>query len=208
MTSRGVDPSAADRPKHEFDGAADPGTVVAQGETHRGVAVALRAPLPDESRPSFSDTPYNDFGPRLPVAYTAGVVHDLFVEVAGRVCGSVSWHSTHYGPNAGSLAWNIGIDLAPDVRGQGIGSTTQRLLAEYLLSVTPQFRVEASTDIANTAEQRALERAGFTREGILRGAQERTDGRHDLVCYSLLRDDLTATVSSRDPSAVAAASSP
>jgi len=31
-------------------------------------------------------------------------------------------------------------------------------------------RIEASTEITNIGEQRALERAGFTREGVLRGA--------------------------------------
>jgi len=35
---------------------------------------------------------------------------------------------------------------------------------------------------------RALEKAGFTREGVLRGAQFRADGRHhDLVMFSRIR---------------------
>jgi RimJ/RimL family protein N-acetyltransferase len=43
--------------------------------------------------------------------------------------------------------------------------------------------------VDNLAEQRALERAGFAREGVLRSAQFR-DGRfHDLVLYSRLRSD-------------------
>ena len=41
----------------------------------------------------------------------------------------------------------------------------------------------------NLAEQRALERAGFTREGVLRHAQFRGGGFHDLVIYSRLRGD-------------------
>ena len=41
----------------------------------------------------------------------------------------------------------------------------------------------------NLAEQRALERAGFTREGVLRHAQFRDGGFHDMVLYSRLRDD-------------------
>ena len=50
-------------------------------------------------------------------------------------------------------------------------------------------RVEAATDVADLAEQRALEKAGFIREGILRGAQFRAGSWHDLVYFSLLRKE-------------------
>lgn len=51
-------------------------------------------------------------------------------------------------------------------------------------------RIEASTDIDDVAGQRALEKASFTREGVLRRAQFRAGDRHDLVSYSILRDEL------------------
>jgi RimJ/RimL family protein N-acetyltransferase len=104
--------------------------------------------------------------------------------------GVVSWHQTHYGPNPGSHAWNIGIELAETARGHGAGTVAQRLLARWLLATTYVERIEASTDVANIAEQKSLERAGFTREGILRSAQRRADGRHDLYSYSILPGDL------------------
>jgi RimJ/RimL family protein N-acetyltransferase len=50
-------------------------------------------------------------------------------------------------------------------------------------------RLEASTDVGNLAEQRALERAGFTSEGTLRHAQFRDGEFHDMVLYSRLRGD-------------------
>jgi RimJ/RimL family protein N-acetyltransferase len=71
-----------------------------------------------------------------------------------------------------------------------VGSRAQRLLAEHLFATTSVQRVEASTDVANVAEQRALEKAGFTREGVLRRAQARADGLHDLVGYAVVRSDL------------------
>ncbi|MFB9895158.1 GNAT family N-acetyltransferase [Planobispora takensis] len=40
------------------------------------------------------------------------------------------------------------------------------------------------------AEQRALKKAGFTREGVLRGAGFRAGEWHDGVLYSFLRSDL------------------
>ena len=104
--------------------------------------------------------------------------------------GYVSWHLVTYGPNPGSHAWNIGIELAEAARGHGVGTVAQRLLARWLLATTHVERIEASTDVTNIAEQKSLERAGFTREGVLRSAQKRADGRHDLYGYSILPADL------------------
>ncbi|WP_405061207.1 GNAT family N-acetyltransferase [Kribbella sp. NBC_01505] len=102
--------------------------------------------------------------------------------------GFVSWRSTPFGPlNRG---WNIGIGLAPEVQGMGIGTRAQRLLVEYLFDHTEVHRIDAQTNILNIAEQRALEKAGFVREGILRGAQFRSGTYHDMVSYSILRSDL------------------
>ena len=107
----------------------------------------------------------------------------------GAPVGSVGWHKQRYGPNDRSEAWNIGISLIPEARGRGLGAEAQRLLADFLFATTAIDRVEASTDIENIAEQRALEKGGFIREGILRGAQFRRDARHDLVNYARLRTD-------------------
>lgn len=113
----------------------------------------------------------------------------LIVEVVadGRPIGSVSWHPELYGPNPESMAWNIGINLIPEGRGHGFGGEAQRLLAERLFATTTVNRVEAMTDVENHAEQRALEKAGFAREGVLRGAQFRAGAWHDIVVYSMVR---------------------
>ena len=107
----------------------------------------------------------------------------------GTPVGVVSWFAVSYGPNLGSRAWNMGITIAPGHRRKGYGAAAQRLLADHLLSTTEANRVEASTDVENVAEQRALERAGFRREGVARGAQFRRSRWHDLVIYARLRDD-------------------
>ena len=64
------------------------------------------------------------------------------------------------------------------------------MVARYLFARHPVNRVEAQTDVENIAEQRALEKAGFVREGVLRGSQFRAGGYHDLVSYSVLRDEV------------------
>ena len=140
---------------------------------------------------------FNDFGlpsrPLAPALRERGLIDDdrgaLIVEVVdgARPIGSVSWHAVHYGPNPQSRSWNIGIALIPDARGHGYGGEAQRMLADRLFATTNVNRVDAMTDVENLAEQRALEKGGFLREGILRGAQYRAGGWHDLVVYSLLR---------------------
>jgi len=107
----------------------------------------------------------------------------------GTAIGTVGWHRVRYGPNPESDAWNIGIELRPEARGQGLGADAQRQLAEWLFDNTNLNRVEAQTDMENVPEQRSLEKAGFIREGIARGAQFRAGAYHDLVTYSLLRAD-------------------
>ena len=115
----------------------------------------------------------------------------LVVAVKGddTIAGDVSYHQVRYGPNEGSIAYNMGITITPEHRGKGYGAEAQRLLAGYLLATYPVMRVEASTDVANIVEQRALEKAGFTREGIARKAQWRAGQWHDLVVYSKLRGE-------------------
>ena len=67
--------------------------------------------------------------------------------------------------------------------------TAQRLLVRYLFAHTTAHRIEASTEADNLAEQRALEKAGFTREGICRAAGWRDGAWRDGVIYSILRTD-------------------
>ncbi len=69
------------------------------------------------------------------------------------------------------------------------GTQAHRLLARYLFAHTTVHRIEADTEAGNVAEQRALEKAGFTREGVLRGVFWRDGAWRDGVGYSLLRTD-------------------
>jgi RimJ/RimL family protein N-acetyltransferase len=114
----------------------------------------------------------------------------LAIVVDGVSVGGVSYRPVSYGGTVGNLAWNFGIGLVPEARGRGIGSVAQRLLAEYLFDTTELDRVEATTDVDNLAEQRALEKSSFIREGVTRGAQLRGGIRRNVVHYGLLRSDL------------------
>ena len=164
-------------------------------------ATALRPPRPEEAAllegwRVEATSPFDDYGPasepvaedrRLPRPHGLGEL--VVTDGDDRPIGTVQWHAVQHGPTAGSLAMNIGISLRPEARGQGHGTRAQQQLTAYLLARFPVHRVEASTDVENLAEQRALERAGFRREGLLRGAQWRRGAWHDLVLYSRLRGE-------------------
>jgi len=109
----------------------------------------------------------------------------------GTLVGSVSWFTVQHGPSSACRALNIGISLFPAHSKRGYGSAAQRALAEYLFATTLAERIEAETDAENTAEQRALERAGFTREGILRHTQFPAGRWRDNVIYSVLRAEVS-----------------
>jgi RimJ/RimL family protein N-acetyltransferase len=112
----------------------------------------------------------------------------MMVIAGGHAAGFVAWRDpAYYGLR--HACWNIGIILLPEWRGRGIGSVAQRQLADYLFSFTPVARIEASTLPQNVAEQRALERAGFTREGTLRCIGFLDGAWCDNVLYSRVRTD-------------------
>lgn len=114
----------------------------------------------------------------------------LIVEVSQNAVGFVNWRKV--AATVAGFYWEIGIAILPEARGRGYGTLAQRDLAEYLFAHTPAHRIEAATEIGNVAEQRALEKAGFKREGVSRGTGWRAGSWRDGVRYALLRTDLEA----------------
>jgi len=110
----------------------------------------------------------------------------LVVCADGETAGFVGWHSQTY---AVGKCWNIGIVLLPEWRGRGVGWRAQAMLCDYLFQHSPLVRIEATTQPNNVAEQRALGKAGFTREGVLRSAEFRDGDYRDVWVYSRLRSD-------------------
>jgi RimJ/RimL family protein N-acetyltransferase len=85
----------------------------------------------------------------------------------------------------------IGYWLRPEARGRGVAAVAVRLVAPWTFTELGVRRLELTTAPENIASQRVAERAGFTREGVLRGLLATTDnGRRDCVMFSLLPADL------------------
>jgi RimJ/RimL family protein N-acetyltransferase len=79
----------------------------------------------------------------------------------------------------------IGYWVLPQARGRGIATTIARMLAEhaFLLGVD---RVAAYVNVDNSVSERVLERAGFTREGVVRSMPKPDGQRVDKTLFSLL----------------------
>jgi ribosomal-protein-alanine N-acetyltransferase len=83
----------------------------------------------------------------------------------------------------------IGIWLGREFWGAGVGDEAEALLARIAFEPLRMERLGAWVDVENHRSQRAFERLGFTNEGVLRSFQRHYDSPHDLISYSLLRDE-------------------
>jgi RimJ/RimL family protein N-acetyltransferase len=152
------------------------------------------------AEPSFS-LPYEWAGYRSPEALRRRWEEDGFLgkdphqlviaDAEGTAVGWVMWRDPNTFGRQG-WAWEIGIMLGPESRGQGAGTAAQRLLVEYLFDTTLVHRLCALTEVDNVAEQRALEKCGFRREGVLRRAAFRGGEWRDVAIYALLKEDVGA----------------
>jgi RimJ/RimL family protein N-acetyltransferase len=85
----------------------------------------------------------------------------------------------------------VGYWLRPEARGRGAATVAVQLIARWAFDELGVERLELTTAPENVTSQRVAERAGFTREGVLRGLQAtKHSGRQDTVMFSLLPADL------------------
>jgi RimJ/RimL family protein N-acetyltransferase len=102
----------------------------------------------------------------------------------GRVLGAV----TMFGPDGHQAT--LGLWLAPEARGRGVGSRALRLVTDWTFATTEVIRIDTFIMVGNERSDRMVERAGFQREGVLRSWDRQHDGRAvDCVVYSRLRSD-------------------
>jgi [ribosomal protein S5]-alanine N-acetyltransferase len=106
----------------------------------------------------------------------------------GTVGGLVSFRPQHRGGSPG-VRTEIGAALLPEHRGRGLGTEAQRVLIRFLFGYTTVHRLEAITNSANLAEQRCLQKLGFSRDGVLREEVFQHGRYQDNVLYSLLRHE-------------------
>ncbi|HEY6188211.1 MAG TPA: GNAT family protein [Pyrinomonadaceae bacterium] len=93
---------------------------------------------------------------------------------------------------------NLGYWVRTVCTGRGIASSATRLLARFGLEELGLQRIEIVAAVGNVASQRAAEKAGAVREGILRKRLQLFGKPHDAVLYSLIAEDIEAS-SSQSP---------
>ena len=102
----------------------------------------------------------------------------------GRLLGAV----TRFGPDGHQAT--LGLWLAPEARGRGVGTRALRLVADWTFATTAAIRLDAYIMVGNEASNRMTERAGFQREGVARAWDLHHDGVPvDCVVYSRIRGD-------------------
>jgi len=83
----------------------------------------------------------------------------------------------------------IGYVLAPNERKKGYGSEAIKIIVDYLFLSKQLARVQAITGVDNFASCRVLEKAGFTKEGIMRKSGFIRGEWKDGCLYSILREE-------------------
>jgi RimJ/RimL family protein N-acetyltransferase len=84
----------------------------------------------------------------------------------------------------------VGYWVAASWRGRGLASLAVRLLSDWALSQAGFERLDLFANPANEASQRVAEKAGYTREGLLRELRYRQGERETLYVFSRLATDL------------------
>jgi RimJ/RimL family protein N-acetyltransferase len=102
-----------------------------------------------------------------------------------RLLGAV----TRFGPDGHQAT--LGLWLAPEARGRGVGTRSLRLVSDWTFATTAAIRLDVFVMVGNEASDRMVLRAGFQREGVLRAWDLHHGGVPvDCVVYSRIRGDV------------------
>jgi RimJ/RimL family protein N-acetyltransferase len=92
------------------------------------------------------------------------------------------------------LAWpqlrgEVGYWLAADARGHGHATRAVRLICAWGFQSLGLERIDLYAAVGNEASQHVAQRAGFTREAVLRSFMRGKDGELDMVAFGLLAEE-------------------
>ncbi len=114
----------------------------------------------------------------------------------GRIVGSTRFLDIRPAHRGLEIGWTW---LSPGVQRTHVNTACKRLLLAACFEELGIERVQLKTDIRNEQSQRAIERLGATREGVLRHHMLRPDGTwRDSIMYSLVASEWLAVKAKLD----------
>jgi RimJ/RimL family protein N-acetyltransferase len=108
----------------------------------------------------------------------------LALDLDGELVGDVQLRKCDFTRPQG--AWDMGIEIAPELQGKGLGTRALGLVAEYAFC-NGAHRVEGSTDESNIAMRRAFEKAEWKFEGILKALFVEDEVPHDYYSFAITK---------------------
>jgi RimJ/RimL family protein N-acetyltransferase len=140
---------------------------------------------------------------RVPSVYGITAARAWITESRGLVSDGVSAPFAIVGAGDGELlgsvslmrfAWEhargeVGYLLGPLARGQGHATRALRLICAWGFATLGLERIDLYAATGNEPSQRVAERAGFTREAVLRSYHVQLGAALDMVAYGLLRGE-------------------
>ena len=146
---------------------------------------------PEISRWTRVPYPYGEADARLFLLHRLDAIHGgtlapfaIVAEDDGRLLGSISLMS----PSWRDRRAEVGYWLSLSARGAGHATRALRTSCGWGFDALGLERVDLLASTANRASQRVAERAGFTRELVMRSYMETRTGRHDMVAFALLSE--------------------
>ena len=92
-------------------------------------------------------------------------------------------------PDEDHKIYNLGYWVRTSEHNRGIASRATRMLAKAAFEDLPINRIEIISAVENIPSQKAAEKSGATREGVLRQRLIIGGRIHDAVMFSLVRED-------------------
>ncbi|MGZ4547521.1 MAG: GNAT family N-acetyltransferase [Blastococcus sp.] len=161
----------------------DSDVLTLQAGLYDDVAVRVRA----DSRPWRPIPPTSEASP-----YRVGApVDDVeFFSVVDLADGDrLAGEALLWGIDLHNRTAHLGVSLLPAFRGRAFGTDVVGVLCSYGFSLRGLHRLQVETLVDNEAMVRAATRAGFTREGVLRGSAWVDGAFVDTVVLGLLAEE-------------------
>lgn len=135
----------------------------------------------------YTDVHAREYAHRAAIGFADGTAVSLVIAdpESDELLGSIALLRDDRDPDR----WSAGYWVAPWARERGVATAALRLICAHGFEQLGAARIDLCTAVDNPASARVAERAGFSREGLLRSYIAIGGQRHDAFMYSLLPGD-------------------